>query len=120
MNDAPLNVRRFEVLQLASIFIGLIHQFAVTDGGIFAPIAQAAILVGLTMLVSRRRKNWARWVLLGFFGLGAAFMIWNAAAVLALGYPVITLTVTLMQTAALALLFTPQTARWLCADPSPA
>ena len=120
MTDAPLHIRRFETLQLASIVVGLIHQFAVIDGGIFDAIMGAAIMIALTLFVSRRRKNLAKWLLLGMFVFGAAFMAWNAPTVFALGYPAITLAVTLMQAIALAFLFTPQSADWLRRSSSPA
>src|SRR4030095_4967469 len=106
--------------QFAAIVVGLIHHFAVIHGGIFDAIVGAAIIIALTLLVSRRRKNWARWLLLAMFALGAVFMAWNAPTVFALGYPAITLIVTLMQSIALVFLFTPQSAEWLRRSPSPA
>lgn len=119
MAGAPLHIRRFETLQLASIFIGLIDGFA-NGGGLFDAIFGAAVMVALTLLVSRGRKNWARWVWLVMFVLGSAFMIWTAPTVFALSYPVITVAVTLMQTVALVLLFTPQSANWLRTNPAQA
>ncbi len=115
MTEAPSHIRLFERLQLTSIFFGLIHGFAIGDevfGGIFG----AAMMVAFTLLVSRGRKNWARWVWLVMFVFGAAFMIWNAPIVFALGFPAITVAVTLMQAFALILIFTPQSANWLRAN----
>lgn len=69
-------------------------------------------MVTLTLLASRRRKNWARWVLLTMFAFGIALMIWQVKAVFSMGYPLLTALVTVMQAIALVLLFTPQSAAW--------
>jgi hypothetical protein len=108
----PLNVRRFETLSLASIILGLIHAFAVSKDGLFNAVVTALVIVALTLLASRRRKNWARWSLLVMFALGSALMVWQAEAVFSDGYPLLTAAVTLMHAVAIILLFTPQSAAW--------
>src|SRR5438270_11516805 len=98
MLGAPVNIRRFEVLQLVSIFAGLIHTLV--DGTLIGNVVRAAsgnagggsrgyvvgsaigaaigyvvgvaIFIALTLLVSRRRKNWARWTVFVFFVLGGS------------------------------------------------
>ena len=123
MDDRPLAIRRFETLQLASVAIALINRFAVGKEGVFGPVFDALIVVTLTLLISRRRKNWARWTLLVFFIVGIVFLA--AASFFGLAQEALAEThvstsnwllagvVWLMQGAALALVFTPQSASWL-------
>jgi FtsH-binding integral membrane protein len=123
MEDRPPYIRAFETLQLASAFVGLIHGFAI--GQVFVAIFGAVITITLTLLISRRRKNWARWTLFGTWALGLAMVVAGlfigiTQEALSTTYPVLTALVWLMQTVALALLFTPQSARWLRPDQSKA
>jgi len=120
MEDRPPYIRAFETLQLASAFIGLIHGFAIGQG-LFDLVFGDVIMITLTLFVSRGRKNWARWTLLvgwilGLAAILAVIFMGISKDVLSRGYPVITALVWLMETAALALLFTPQSARWLRPD----
>ena len=124
MEDRPPYIRAFETLQLASAFVGLIHGFAAGQG-LFAPISGTVITITLTLLISRGRKNWARWILVGTWVLGLALVfaglfIGVTQEALSKTYPVLAALVWLMQGAALALLFTPQSARWLRPDQSKA
>lgn len=142
MVGTPRNIRRFEVIQLASIFVGLIHGlvdgsliFSVVGainnganaaligslvGAAIGYVAGLAILTALTLLVSRCRKNWARWALLLFNLLGLAFVVWEeqVRAIFSSDYPVATALVWLMQAVALVLVFTPQSGHWLRGDQS--
>ena len=121
MNDAaPPDIRRFETLQITSISLGLVNQSAAFNAGLIDAVIGVIIMLALTLQVSRRRKNWARWLLLIMFVLGAAFMVWNAAAVFALGYPLLTVAVTVLQVGALVLLFTKGSSNWLSHRPSAA
>ena len=122
MTDAPLSIRWFETVQIVSIIIGLINGFAVTHGDILGSVVSAVILLALTFLVSRGRKNWPRWVFLGMLVLGTAWMVWSAPTVLAFGYlpASIALAVSLMNAVAVLLLFTPDSAKWVQASRSPA
>lgn len=122
MEGLPPHIRAFETLQLASALIGLIQGFAIGPG-LFELIFGYAIMITLTLLVSRRRKNWVRWILFGGWILGLAAVIAGifmglTQEVLSTGYPMLTALVWLTETAALALLFTPQSARWLRSDQS--
>jgi hypothetical protein len=142
MVGTPLNIRRFEVLQLVSIFLGLIHSLL--DGSLIGSVVAAinkganaaligrvvgaaigfvvgiAILTALTLLVSRRRKNWARWALLVFNVLGVSFVVWQGQprALFSVDFALSTALVWLMQGVALVLVFTPQSGRWLRGDQS--
>jgi cytochrome c oxidase subunit IV len=118
MEDRPLDIRRFETLQLVSAFVGLIHGFAIRREGIFASTFGALVTVTLTLLISRGRKNWARWTLLVMAVTGAALIVVGSflgltQEALATVYPVLTALVWLLQIVALALLFTPQSTNWL-------
>lgn len=97
--------------------MGLVHYFVVFDDGLFGMLFNAAIMAGLTLAVSRKRWNWARWVLTVLFALGLAMMLWMRADVLSIGYPVVTIGVAVLQAIALALLFTRQSSRWLRKEP---
>lgn len=110
----------FERLQFASIFIGLIAGFAM-DNGVFETCFGAAITTALTLLVSRWRINWARWVSLAMFALGGALVISDATTIFAGSTPttiVIALLQALLQVVGLALLFTPQSSSWIRSKPS--
>lgn len=99
------------------------HQrLRVIHGDLLGAALDAVVLLALTLLVSRRRKNWARWALLVLFLLGVAFMAWNAPKLFVFGYPavVVALVVTLMNALAVVLLFTPESSNWLRTAPSPA
>jgi hypothetical protein len=78
MTDAPLNIRRFETLQIVSTIVGLINGFAVIHGRLLNEAMSAVVVLTPTFLVSRGRKNWARRVFLVLCVLGVAFMAWNA------------------------------------------
>lgn len=118
MADPPDDIRRFEMLQLASAFIGLIHGFATGAQSVFASIFGAFVTIALTLLVSRARKNWARWTLVVFVVFGVALIIWGifvglTQEALSKVYPAITALVWVMQAVALVLVFTPQSSSWL-------
>lgn len=123
MDDRPLEIRRFETLQLASVAIALINGFSIGKEGLFGPVFDVVIVVTLTMLISRGRKNWARWTLFALLVVGAVLLAaasffgltqetLSEAHLSTINYLVATF-VWLMQVAALALVFTPQSARWL-------
>jgi uncharacterized membrane protein YeiB len=121
MTESPPAVRHFETLQFGSLFVGVVHQFALSDGDVIPALAGAAIVLWLTLSVSRRRKNWARWLLVIAFLIGLAMTPWLSLLAPGRGYPFVTLAVWLAQAAAIALLFTPQASDWLRprAVPSP-
>jgi hypothetical protein len=121
MADAPLSIRWFETIQIVSVILGLINGFAVTRDDVFRSVVSAVIVLTLTFLVSRGRKNWPRWVFLGMLVLGAAWMVWSAPTVLAHGYfpASIAFGVSLMNALAVVLLFTPEAAKWVQSPRSP-
>lgn len=125
MEERPLDIRRFETLQLTSAFVGLIHGFAIGREGLFGPIFSTLIAVTLTLLISRGRKNWARWTLLVMVVIGVVLIVVGTffgltREALSTVYPVLTVIVWLLQIVALALLFTPQSTNWLRSAPAKA
>jgi hypothetical protein len=118
MEDRPLEIQRFELLQLVSVFVSLIHGFSIGRDGILSSVFGGLIAVTLTLLVSRGRKNWARWTLLVMIVIGALSIIVGmffgiTQAAFAEVYPVLAAVVWIMQIVALALAFTPQSTHWL-------
>src|SRR5687768_15176538 len=105
----PRSIRRFEALQLASILIGSLNLAVVinaTGTGWIEAFVGMPITLALTLLVSRGRRSWPRWVLAFLFSIGAAFMVWavwNVPGLFAAGYPVLTVVASLLQTVALVL-----------------
>jgi LPXTG-motif cell wall-anchored protein len=80
----PRNVVRFEQLIYASLVVRLI--IAIVDFARLSKVTSALAIVGagvagfvilvlLAWLIARRRKNWARWVLLTLYLLGLPFVI---------------------------------------------
>ena len=109
----PSSIRLFEGLTIASLLIGILHSVAIGAASLAGTIMVDPVIAGLAFLVSRRRKNWARWILTAMFLLGAGLMALEARSVLAVGYPVVTVAVTMLQAVGLALLFTRESADWI-------
>ena len=130
MEDRPLDIRRFETLQLASVVIAMINAFSIGKEGVFGPVFDAIFVVTLTLLISRGRKNWARWALVAFFVAGIVFLVVASffglihealsGMHLSTGNFLLAALVWLMQVVALALVFTPQSADWLRSAHAPA
>jgi hypothetical protein len=84
------------------------------------------VILALILLTSRGQKNWARWLLAAICALGWILLIaeappevsalrlmeWLIDGLMAQGIPWVTLGVVLLQTSALVLLFTPESAAW--------
>src|SRR4051812_18811294 len=121
MANAPLSIKWFETVQIVSVIVGLINGFAVIHDDFLGSVVSAMIVLGLTLLVSRGRKNWPRWVFLGMLVLGAAWMVWNTPTVLAFGYvpAAVAIGVSLMNFLAAVLLFTPESSKWVQTSRSP-
>lgn len=114
MDDTPpTTIRLFETVQIASVLIVLVHLFAVPAISVVDAIIASVLILVLTLLVSRRRKNWARWVIVLSFALGLAVAACLRSASQAEPVSIVSLIALLMQGAAVVLLFTRQSARWL-------
>jgi uncharacterized PurR-regulated membrane protein YhhQ (DUF165 family) len=121
MTDAPRDIRRFETAQLVLMFLALVSTFTISQptldgfgvGVLVGDVIAISLLIGLTLLVTRGRKNWARWVLLAVYVLGVLMEIWFYRAILASGHPLIDVASVVLRGAALVLPFTPQSTQWL-------
>lgn len=118
MADRPPNIRLFETVQIVSIIVGVIHSFIVFDD-VFDVTIEAIAALALTLVISRGRKNWARWVLATSFIISVLLMIWQWDAIFETGFPLITIGVMLAQFAAVALLFTHEASAWLSGRSAP-
>ena len=108
----PQSIRWFEGLSIGSLLLALINVvFDPNINWIFAVVLDG-IVITLILLVSRGRKNWARWLLAVLFALGLLSMILTLRATLAEENPAITLAFSLLLAAGLLLLFTPQSSAW--------
>jgi hypothetical protein len=121
MTEAPIDIRRFETVQIALMCLALVSSFILDQAfidtfGMGVIIGQTLAIggfIGLTLLVTRGRKNWARWVLLALYLLSALFAVWEFRTILSVGHPPITALSLVLRGAALALAFTPQSTEWL-------
>ena len=132
--ELPSNVARFEQLMYLTLVIGFINSALTWNhsvaqarnlGGayfvLFIQIFVFAFIVMFIWLIARRRKNWARWVLLVLFVLGipaAARLIGQWFRV----EPVVgflNLVQGLVQVIALVLVFTGNAREWFKRTPTP-
>ena len=96
---------------------------------LFTRIAGAVLGLTLTLLASRRRRNWARWALLVLFVMEITglvivlgFVLTNRIAkpILSPSYPFAVGIAVLLQGTALFFIFTPESSRWLRRAPTQA
>jgi hypothetical protein len=75
---------------------------------------EGVILADLILLISRRKKNWSRWVFVGLYviELLVSFMAWRNLAAASPGFPLTMLGNLFLQTIFVILLFTPQSIVW--------
>ena len=123
MEDAPPSIKRFETIQIVAVALALMNGFAVGDDRLLDSIVSAVVVLTLTLRVSRRRKNWPRWVLLAILALALPWIAWSIPKVVTVyGYlpATVAILITLMNGIAVVLLFTPESSKWLRAEPSAA
>lgn len=118
VDQTPRDIRIFETLQIASILVFVLHELAAPYDGILPTIVSALFELLLTLLVSRRRQNWARWLIFILTLLGSVLMAWDLTELLSIGYPALTIAVVVLQLAAVALLCTRQSSNWLKRRPA--
>jgi hypothetical protein len=118
----PRAIAGFELLWVLSLAMGVIQSAAgwrqLTMRGNMAfilgvQIITFSIILLLVLLVSRARRNFAKWILVILFvsGLPAIYQAFKSGHVA--GIPVVSATQTLAQAVALILLFTPDARAWL-------
>ena len=128
--EMPSNVARFERLMYLSLGIGvlvsaltwtrLVAQAGRVGGATFVFWVQAitlAIIVCFIWLVARRRKNWARWLLLiiGVLGLPGYFRMLAPTLHFAPIAGILSLTQLVLQVIATVMIFTGNARDWFAA-----
>ena len=118
----PAEVKWFERIIAATLVLGIVQswlawpQLVAMRGPAFLLTSQLltfAVMIGLTLCVSRGRSSIAKWIMLGLFVVGLPIVVKLAAVeLLTLGSPLITFTQFAGQLLAYALLFTRASRRW--------
>ncbi len=128
----PWSIVDFERIMLGSLVFGLFKTWldwdaliaraaetsaSPTRSVIIGVVFGCALVLGLTLLVSRRRSRVAMWVSVIFFALGVPMMLWMFAEGLTVGSPILMALQAFAQLVAYCLLFTPSARRWLNPQP---
>jgi hypothetical protein len=101
---------------------GLMRNLAATGHAvgyfITIDVCVFAVMIGLTLLISRRKSQIAKWISIALFvlGLPAVFVIFSGGHLF--GSALITIVQTIGQLIAYGLLFTPAARHWLNKKPS--
>jgi peptidoglycan/LPS O-acetylase OafA/YrhL len=117
----PRDIRRFEVLQIVTAILSPVQQLAFRSGPDSNDLIGSALVLVFTLLVSRRRKKWPRWVLLAFYLLGVlliGYVLLRSELVLSFIANLILVTLCVLQAVALAFAFTRQSSDWLNSRPA--
>jgi hypothetical protein len=121
----PVGIVWFERVMFGTLVFGAIQSWMIwpsiaREGGTtLLLIVDAGLVVfigGLTLLVSRRRSNIAKWVFILVFVIGFPFTLKDYIGGQYVGAPLIGLIQSLGQLGACALLFTDQSRRWFRRD----
>lgn len=123
----PKQIVYFELIIFVTLALGLVQTYLGRDGlmsklaatghgvGYFitVDVCVFAVMIGLTLLISRRRSQIAKWISIGLFilGLPALFVIFSGGNLF--GSASITVVQTIGQFVAYGLLFTPPARRWM-------
>lgn len=126
----PRNIVNFERLMLASVALWIVNgaivwaQLAaagVPIGGRFLVsfLVEIGIIVGLTLLISRRRSRIALWITVVLFVIGVPTT--TKTIIHTIMYPtgMVMVLQAICQGAGLVLLFTPSGRRWMSRKPNP-
>jgi hypothetical protein len=118
----PAEIKWFERIIAVTLLLGIIQswlawpQLVALRGPAFLLTTQLltlAVLIGLTLAVSRRRSNIAKWIMIGLFVVGLPIVVKLASTeLLTLGSPLIKWVQFVGQLLAYALLFTRGSRRW--------
>lgn len=111
--NKPKAVQLFETLFITSLVIGFVHGTIIFGFTIWDIIFVSAPILVLTLLISRKRKRWARFVLAVLSLGGLCVMIAMPQIILGTGYPFVTLIVSMCQIVGLSLIFTKPASTWL-------
>ena len=127
----PQAIVYFERISLGTLVLGVLQswlswdrlvQMITSTGGSVATILitqgfSFALIIALTLFISRRRSKVAMWILVVFFVLGLPALVLLIQQGLLLGSGAITALQTLGQFVALILLFTKPARRWMNREP---
>jgi hypothetical protein len=125
----PAEIIWFERLIIATLILGELNtwlawpQLVEKTGPAFIIMVQlftVAIVLGLALLVSRRRSNIAKWISIALFALGSPFWLWQLLSGSLLGSPIISIIQVVGQVAAFTMLFTTASRRWFKKEAAPA
>lgn len=117
----PRSVAVFEALYLLTILISFVQAAlgwrqatAIASPALVVTVQVITIVILLTLvlLISRRRQNWARWVLVVLFVIGLPALARIVMSGQLPGSLWITIVQTVLQLVALAMLFTPPAQEW--------
>lgn len=123
--ERPTEIIWFERIILGTLALGAFNswlawpQISAMRGPGFAISTQLftfAVLLGLTLLISRRRSNVAKWISVAMFLVGLPFALIVEARGLAPGSTIIRIVQTIGQAIALGLLFSSSARRWFKAS----
>lgn len=118
----PQSIVNFERLIFASLGLGVIQSYLAWDqltqmgsAGfvLFVQLFVFLLMVGLTLLVSRRRSKIAMWISIALFALGLPWFIQMLLQGIMPGSAWISVAQTILQLFAFGLLFTPSARDWL-------
>ena len=121
----PAGIIWFERIMFGTLALGAIQSWllwpSITSvaGPAFLLTVEAGVLAffaGLTLLVSRRRSNIAKWILIALAVVGFPFTVTHYLQGRYLGVPLIGLIQSVGQLLAYGLLFTDQSRKWLRRD----
>ena len=118
----PKTIVAFERIYLLTLLIGVFQAIigwrqaiALASPGFVVTIQAVAfgLILALVLWVSRGRSKVAKWIMVGLFVLGLPGTFVSFRSGMTLGWPILTLSQTIMQVVALGLLFTPSARAWL-------
>jgi len=118
----PKSIALFELLNMAVLALGVFQGWLASGelmqtGSvafiIFVQLGTFAILVGLVLLVSRKRSKIAMWIFILMTLLGLPMIFEMLSNDTSLGSSWITIVQTIVQLIAIALLFLPSSRKWM-------
>ena len=125
----PSSIVWFERIMIATLVLGIINSWLIWPrlvalrGPAFAftiDLFTLAVMLALTLFVSRRGSSIAKWILIALAVLGLPIFLKHLAAGELEGVPLITAIQTVGQIVAYALLFTSASRQWFKREPIPA
>jgi RsiW-degrading membrane proteinase PrsW (M82 family) len=126
--ERPVHIVWFERIIFVTLALGMLNtaltwqQLTAVSGPTLLLFVQGvilAVMVTLTLLISRRHSKIAKWVMVGLFLLGLPMFLSSLAAGQHRGVAVIVAAQVIGQAVAYGLLFTSSSRRWFKGDTAP-